>query len=168
MSTYWGTRKVRVYDSDELNIDDNSDSILFTPGNPVDVKRIGLIVRTAVANASGVVDLTMHKRVAGASASETETFTLAVTDTTTLAQGAVVYWDMDVAIAQATGSDGSLVDVAPRGPLNVNVGEELQIEVENASDSGVVTAWVEYIELPFTGQDLVDAGATEKTVTIVL
>lgn len=150
---------------DDVNIDSAGDNHEIVFGGPVLITRVGFIVTTAVANATGTVEIDVRRRpVAGADANHVELCTLTVTTTTTRAAGAVVYKDCYVADTNGeTAEDGSLRFEAPNSEITVPItgydafiipmGQSLELDVDatNVADSGAGRYFIEYIDLPLTG-----------------
>ncbi|MFH1764631.1 MAG: hypothetical protein ABIF09_10605 [Gemmatimonadota bacterium] len=151
---YWANLRHVSLDIDDIDIDSGSDTYDFIPGRPIDLVRVGFIATTDVANAASTVTIQVIWRpTAGVNTSEEVKDTFTVTDTTTISRGSGVYRNLDIPVAQATGADGSLVDVGPSGPVRVLPGEALQFKVGNAADSGAGVLFFDYVELPFAGED---------------
>lgn len=152
MSTAYHSKSLfHVTAIDALNIDDAADTYEWVPVQPVDIRRVGFLATTAVANASGVVDVSIIKRPTAGSVTDQATVdTFVVTGTTTVPVGTAVVRELVIQTAQATALDGSLVNVGPAGPLHVGLGESVLFDMASAADSGAGMFFVEYYELPLT------------------
>lgn len=139
------------------------DKFIITPAAPIDIYRYGAVFDAATdPDAGGFVLALDWRPTAGSDSSRAEIMTLTRADAETSAAGTGIYGKVVVAVAQATGSDGSLVNVGPSGPLEVDPGEQAVIEVTNAvgaASTGYV--WVEYVQHPFAGSRI--ANMTEET-----
>lgn len=161
MSTVLGTRKTIEFDSDAIDIDNASGTLEYVPGQNIQLVRVGFVVTTDVANAAGNVDVLVYKRTeAGDSGTQTELFTVRLTDTTTVANGQVLVYnagkpsDTDgTAVSGAPGKSGEKYYVATPDLPEIDVGESLFFDVENAADSGVVTPFIEVLEREFPWPD---------------
>lgn len=131
------------------------DKYIYTPASPSDIYRFGFITDAAMdPDAGGFVLALDWRPVAGSDAGRLEKQTITRADAETVAAGKLVYADVIIPVAQATGIDGSLVNVGPAGPLHVRPGEQAVIEVTNAvgaASTGYV--FVEVMELAFEIND---------------
>ena len=126
------------------------DKFIFTPAMPCDVYRWGLITDALLDVGAGFTIALDWRPTAGSDTNRAQKDT--IVKTADVAAGQVLYSEAVGAVAQATGSDGSLVDVAPAGPVEVDPGEELVIEVTDAADTaGTGYVWIEYVEKPLAG-----------------
>lgn len=138
------------------------DKFSFAPVSKIQVWRFGAIIKTAMDPDAGGFDLALdHRTVVGSDTGRTEKAVLNRADAETVAAGKVLYKDVILAVAEATAGDGSKVNVGPAGPLEVNPGEQIVLEVTNAvgaASDGYV--WIEYSEGAFDKSDadvIVDA-----------
>jgi len=129
------------------------DKYIVTPSVPIDIYRWGIIYTTAKDATSMVV--TLAKRVtAGSDTGRVVQDTM--TDTAARAAGVVVQRETILPVAQATAEDGSLRNVDPAGPIEINPGQEAVFAVTDAADAtGIGYIFVEYIEKPFAGSRVV-------------
>ena len=128
------------------------DKFIFTPVAPVDIYRFGFVTIEAMDPDAGGFVIALDKRITvGSDTGRTEVVTITRADADTVAAGKVVYKDVILPVAQATGDDGvSLVNVGPSGPLSLVPGDEAVIEVTNAV--GAVSTgyvWIEYAQHGF-------------------
>lgn len=128
------------------------DKFIYTPVVKTEVYRYGFVANAAMdPDAGGFVLALDHRPTAGSDTNRTEKATITRTDTQTVAAGGIIYRELDLEVAEATGDDGvSIVNVGPAGPVVVNPGEELVIEVTNAvgaASTGYV--FIEVVESPF-------------------
>lgn len=116
---------------------------------PIEIYRYGIITAAAFdPDAGGFVLSLDHRPTAGSDSGRTEKDTLTRADAQTAAAGKVVYRDVKIPVAQATGVDASLVNVGPAGPLHVKPGEEAILEVTNAMGAAATgRLFIEYVEL---------------------
>lgn len=131
----------------------------FAPGVPIDILRFGVIAKTAFSGTSGVVKLQKTAVLTDLSAAvDIATLTLG----TAIAANKGVYRDVVTAVAQATGLDGSLVNVKPTGPGQINPGEAALLTLSTVQGTaGTGWVFIEYVELPFVGTRI--ANMTKKT-----
>lgn len=124
------------------------DKFGFAPATPIYITRFGLLTVNAMnPDANGFVLALDHRPTAGSEAGRTEKDTLTRALAQTVAAGKIVYRDVLIPVAQATGVDKSLVNVGPAGPLLVRPGEEAVLKVTNAV--GAVSTgrvWIEFID----------------------
>lgn len=138
------------------------DKYIFTPANPIDVYRWGLITNALLDVGAGFVLALDFRPTAGSDTNRVEMSTIS-TGTTDVAAGKMVYNQAIGADNDGeTAEDGTLRNVAPTGPIECDPGEELVIEVTNAADTaGTGYVFIEYVELPAQGTR--NANAIEKT-----
>lgn len=150
--------------ADDLNIDsDNDTSEFIFAGGPVRIKRVSLVVTTAVVNAADTVEVELYRYpVAGSSSNAVLLGTWLITGTTTRAAGAYCFKDCHVDDADGeTAEDGSLRFEAPDSNTTAAVtgysvwdipaGSSFAMKVVEAADSGVVIPAVEFVLLPLAG-----------------
>lgn len=155
--TPYEQRKTIEFLADDVNIDSGSDTHEWVPGQKVELLRVGFIVTTDVANAAGNVDVQVFKRTeAGDNSTNSEIVTVRLTDTTTVANGQVLVYEFGspsdtdgTATSGAPGIGGEVVYDADPDLPEIDVGESVLFNVENAADSGVVVAFLEVLEKPF-------------------
>lgn len=132
------------------------DKFMIRRPAPFDVYRWGITTIALMDPDAGGFQIDMDKRVTVGSDSGRVTDAggfIFRADADLIAAGTNVYIDVKLPVAAATGSDGSVVNVDPAGPLRVNPGEELVVQVSNAvgaASTGYI--WVEIAELPFNAQ----------------
>lgn len=130
------------------------DKWLLTFPHPVDVYRFGFMTIAAMTPDADGFQLDMDKRITIGSdtgrIADAGGFIFRPLTTGVVAAGSMVAQDVVLTVAAAVGSDGSIVNVDPAGPLRVTEGQELVLKVGNAVGS-VSTGyiWVEYAQLPF-------------------
>lgn len=140
-----------------------SDKLILNFPHPVDIYRWGIMTIALMDPDAGGFQIDLDKRVTmGSDVGRLNAAggSIIRADADTIAAGNIVYVDVTLPVAQATGSDGSLVNVDPAGPLRIDPGQEAVIEVTNtvgAASTGYV--WVEYVALPFN-----DAAFTTVTL----
>lgn len=136
------------------------DKFIITRPHPFDVMRWGIITIEAMDPDAGGFVLALDKRVTvGTDTDRVEVDTLTRANADLIAAGHVVYKDVELQVAQATGSDGSLVNVGPAGPAHFEPGQEAVFEVTNAvgaASTGYIFA--EIVVRPFN-----DAGYATVT-----
>lgn len=127
------------------------DKFIFTPALPADVYRWGIITNALLDVGAGFVAALDHRPTAGSDTNRVEKDTITVS--ADVAAGQVVYSQAIGADADGeVGEDGTVRYVAPTGPVEVNPGEELVIEVTNAADTaGTGYVFIEYVEKPLAG-----------------
>ena len=127
------------------------DKFTFAPPCPVEVYRYGYTTFTAQDPDAGGFVLSLDFRpTVGSDTNRVEKDTLTRADAQTSAAGRVVFRDVKIPVAQATGADGSVVNVGPAGPLHVRPGEEVVLEVTNANGAASTGyVWIEYAEQGF-------------------
>lgn len=131
------------------------DKFSFAPVSKIQVWRFGIIVKTAMNPDAGGFDMALDHRVTvGSDVGRTEKAVLNRADAELVAAGKIAYKDVVLAVAATVAGDGSTVNVGPAGPLEVNPGEEVVLEVTNAvgaASDGYV--WIEYSEGAFDKSD---------------
>ena len=139
-------------------------------GVPIEVLRMGITVDSNEALAVGTsFSIKLWKYLTpGSSTNAVSLGTISLGAVTVAADG-IVYNNLDLEIAAASGDDGvSVVHVAPRDEQSnkwiVLPGQQLVWDVTNVSDTtGKGQVWVQYVERPFTGNDLAAVTSTEVT-----
>lgn len=129
---------------------------------PIDVYRWGIVTIELMDPDAGGFQIDLEKRILMGSdvGRLTQIQSIFRADADLIPAGQVVYVESVLAVAAAAGSDGSVLNVDPAGPIRVNPGEELVFKVSNAvgaASTGYI--WVEYTELPFNA-----AGSTKITL----
>ncbi len=148
MSTPYGIRDfTRITGVDATS---TGDTLLLRPIFPIDILRWG-ILPTVLVDVGATMTISIdHRPTINSDTDRAEIGS--ITRTTDVAVGAGISDDIANAVAQATGVDGSLVDVAPSGPFEVDPGEEVIFDVDNAADTGgTMDVWIEYYVKPFVG-----------------
>ncbi len=138
------------------------DKFIYTPLNPVDVLRWGLITNALLDVGAGFVLALDYRPTAGSDTNRAEKSTIS-TGSTDVAAGKVVF-NMAVGADTdgETAEDGTTRFVGPTGPVQVDPGSELVIEVTDAAD----TAGTGYVFLEVLEHDPVGTRAAnliEKT-----
>lgn len=122
------------------------DKFIFTPAKPVDIYRYGFVTNALLDVGVTFILALDWRPTAGSDTNRAEKATI-TTGTTDQAAGKMGYRDIILPVAAATAGDGSTVNVGPDGPLEVDPGEEVVIEVTNAADTaGTGYVWIEYVE----------------------
>lgn len=138
-----------------IDFNATGDKYIYTPCAPIDVYRWGFITDAAMdPDAGGFVLALDHRITAGSDTGRTEKATITRADAETVAAGKLVYGRVEIAVAETVAVDGSKVNVDPAGPLRVNPGEQVVIEVTNAvgaASTGYV--FIEYADLAFNKAD---------------
>lgn len=142
------------------------DKFIFTPPVKCLIYKWGLItIEELNPDAGGFVLALDHRTAAGSDTGRTEKATITLADAEVVAAASVVYNEPVLAQSAVTLSGQGISDhlfyEAPRGPVEVNPGEEAVIEVTNAV--GAVSTgyvWLEYAQMPF---DISDASVSEQT-----
>ena len=138
-----------------VDFNSTGDKYIYTPCGPIEIYRWGFITDVAMdPDAGGFVIALDHRITAGSDTGRTEKATITRADAETVAAGKLVYGRVEIPVAEATGVDGSKVNVGPNGPLRVNPGEQAVIEVTNAvgaASTGYV--FIEYADLAFEKAD---------------
>lgn len=131
------------------------DKFIYTPASKSEIYRFGFIADAAMdPDAGGFVLALDWRPTAGSDTDRVEKATITRADTETVAAGKLVYADVVIAVAQATGVDGSLVNVGPSGPLVVMPGEQAVVEVTNAVGAAATGyIFIEVMELAFDKSD---------------
>lgn len=132
------------------------DKFIYTPANPSDVYRWGLVNDTAMVSGTSFV-MALDKRVtAGTDTGRVQMDT--ITRTTDMAAGTGLFSQSILPVAQAAGSDNrttppipTYYNVEPAGPVQVNPGQQLVLEVTDAATSGTGYVWIEFVEYPIAG-----------------
>lgn len=153
MSAYWGTEDEVTEVGLSLDFD-SAASVVFTPGRPVDVKAIIIVLLEATSVAASAV--TVARRNADDSSSTT-------LGTFSLASGLAVNTVHRVTIANvktaATGTDASQVadvNIGGRvlgiqtndpGVARVNPGQEIVVTSDGAGTGGNALVFFEYVEV---------------------
>lgn len=143
-----------------VDFNSTGDKFTYAPPGPIDVYRFGLISAAALDPDAGGFVMAIDKRpTAQSDTNRTEIDTLTRADAQTVAAGTVLYRDIIVPVAEANGDDTlvggvtaqtSRINVGPSGPLRINPGEELVLEVTNAMGAaGTGQVWIEIVELGF-------------------
>ncbi len=159
MSTPYGIRDfTRITGVDATS---TGDTLMLRPIIPIDILRWGFISTVLVDVGAGMTISIDHRPTIGSDTDRAEIG--AITSTVDVAVGKGQFDDIANAVAQATGVDGSLVDVAPAGPFEVDPGEEIIFDVDDAADTGgTMEVWIEYFVKPFVGSrvttNLTDVG----------
>lgn len=133
------------------------DKFYVAPAVPIDIYRWGIITQDLLDVGAGFTISMEFRPTVG---SDTDRAAKQTIDRTTdVAAGTVLYRDVILAVAQASGDDTltggtttqtSLLNVGPAGPLHVRPGEEVVFEVTDAADTaGTGRIWVEYVESDF-------------------
>jgi len=151
MATILGLR--RTDESGTVAVDATGVAFEWTPGVPIDILRWGFTATVAVTNAADTVVAQLIKRPTPKSATgQTVIDACTITGTTTRAAGYALYREIGTtAVAQTTEPDGSLYTVAPGGPVEINAGQQVVVNVSAAADAGDGVFWIEYLEKPFVG-----------------
>jgi len=140
-----------------VDFNTTGDKFILTPAAPIEIYRWGIAtIELMDPDAGGFVISLEHRPTIGSDVGRTVAATITRADAETVAAGALVFNEVVLAVAQATGVDGSLVNVGPAGPLRVNQGEEAVVEVTNAvgaASTGYI--WIEYVQLPFDATDAI-------------
>lgn len=136
----------------DTTTDITSGGYLF--GVRADVYRVGVVVTTSYTPpASGALTITLAK-ADPVNASPTTFATLSF-GTTDYDIGDVIWADVIVPVAQASGDDTltggttpqtSLLDVGPAGPMQVDPGQAMELTVANAAVAGDGIIIVEFVE----------------------
>lgn len=121
----------------------------------VDVLRWGLAAVSALDVGSFAAELNVHQP-----GGTTDVIVDTMSTTTDRAIGVVLYKDLVLPVAQTVGEDNlsqaagyggrpsmvSLLDVAPAGPLQLNPGDSIEIEITTGMTSGAANWFVEIVE----------------------
>lgn len=138
-----------------IDFNATGDKYIYTPCAPIDVYRWGFITDAAMdPDAGGFVLALDHRITAGSDTGRTEKATITRADLETVAAGKLVYGRVEITVAETVAVDGSKVNVDPAGPLRVNPGEQVVIEVTNAvgaASTGYV--FIDYADLAFNKAD---------------
>lgn len=122
----------------------------FAPSTPIEVYRFGVLAKAAVSAAGMVLTLGRTADL-NALGSPTNFATLTLT---ALAANKGAYRNVDTAVAQSVGVDGSLVNVKVNGPMLVRPGEAAIITLTTvASVSGTGYLFIEYVEKDGSGPE---------------
>ena len=173
--------KFAIQASDVPNIDNSADASEFVFPNPVIIKRVGLIVTTAVVTDNSVAcTFQLSRRPVAGSASNAVglgTFN-AIAAGVDPAAGSVIWADCNVIDSDGeTAEDGTTRYEAPnanitapesrKNPWLILPGQSFAwtLDTNAHGDSGVVRGFVEYIDVPFTDGYVDQANITQRTVT---
>lgn len=134
-----------------VDFNTTGDKFILSLPHPIDIYRFGFITIGLMDPDAGGFQLDLDKRIAVGSDSGRVSPVASIfrADADTVAAATVVYVDVTLPVAAATGADGSIVNVDPAGPVRINPGEEAVLEVSNAvgaASTGYV--WIEYVQLP--------------------
>lgn len=142
--TVLGLRK--TVESASLAVNSTGDKFTFTPGQPVDILRWGIIADALIDVGVGMAIKADHRPTAGSDTGRGDGNVGDITITVDLAQGAGLFTE-DVS------------GVANKTPFQVDPGEQVVFEVTDAADTaGTAIIFVEYLEKPFVGDSNVTAG----------
>ena len=143
----------------------------WVPGNPVDVKRILLVVTTAMTTADPTLTIGVRDADLG---TNSETYATAVIPYASGADGAQFYIDFPARTsAVSAGSDGPYTDQVDKSaaivyrttePLHIDFGQELFITSNGGGDAGVSAVYVEYLKQGFNESMAPDAVRVAATV----
>lgn len=131
------------------------DKFIITPATPINILRWGIVIETA-KDASALVLKLDTRPTAGSDTARVTSDTL--TDSATArAAGVVLERKMTGTNPNSsTGSDGSLVNVASGGPVQINPGQQAVIQVSTAAAStGKGYIFAEYVQFPGNGSRFV-------------
>lgn len=124
---------------------------VMTFAQPIDILRWGFITEVPLDVGAGMTVSLDHRPTAGTDTGRVEIDAMAAF-TADIAAGLGRWADLDDAVAQATAVDGSLVDVGTGNPFQVDPGEQVVFDVDDAADTaGTLTIFIEYLEKPMTG-----------------
>jgi len=116
--------------SAQVALDAAADAFVFTPGVPVDVVRVGVIVSSATTTNPQNLDIEFDKRPTAGSDTGRTTSQATIIGTTGLTQGKMHYKNLST-------------------PLQLNPGEQLVAQVVNAMTAGDGHIVIEYQQRPF-------------------
>lgn len=149
-----------------------TNTVDWIPGGPVDVKRILLVVTTAMTAANAT--LTIGKRDADL-ATNSESYATAVIPFASGADGAQFVIDFPAKTAAVTaGSDGPYTDQKDKsaavvyssepGLLHIDFGQELFVTSDGGGDAGVSAVYVEYMKQGLNSSMAPDAVRVNATL----
>lgn len=152
--------------STKVNFNTTGSKMLFAPAVPVQVLKWGFIPDATFTTAAAFqLSITSRPTIGGA---DTTLDTLTVGNAVVVAAGQGMYRDGFTAVAQATGSDGSLVNVAGVKE-QVNPGQALTIQVVTAAGAAATgLVFIEYVEKAFIDKVGADVSGTPAQVTLLI
>lgn len=140
---------LRRVEAVSANFNAAADIITFQAGTPMEVTRFGFVARDNAIQAALV--LAIDKIDVNGVRTEEDTISLSAA----VSQGNGVSRRVIRTVAASTGSDGSTVNVAPKGPVVLKAGEAIVLEVKTASGAaGNGVGFIEMIEHGFSGPDV--------------
>jgi hypothetical protein len=140
--------------SGTFNIASAATTYEFIADEVADVYRVAFIPTTTV---TGAPTMTIAYRPTVGSATDEvvkETWTVG-----TPAAGKFAWHNIIAPVAQSTGTDGSLIDVAPDGPIRVAPGQSVFFDVGTAASAGTG-----YLAVYYWAQGLAEAEALEGVI----
>ncbi len=139
MPNVYSTRK--TIESAIVALNSTGDKFTFTPGQPVDIIRWGIVPTTLLDLGVGFTGALDFRPTAGSDASRVNGSVAGGVDTA----GGTITRTADVALGAGVYHNLS-------SPLEVDPGEEVVFEVTDAADtSGDGVIFIEYFEKPFVG-----------------
>lgn len=160
VSQYWTMDRYENLSTLDVS---GANSVVFAPGESIDVKR--LIFVTTIAQTVALSNLTVAVRdVDNGNSVTIGTFTIPLTGT---ALDKVWYTDLGVPDEDgSTGSDGSLIfqSYDPGGVVAVNPGQELVVTSDGGGDAGTYQVYIQYQSKGFN-PEVLGIEANERTFT---
>jgi len=168
--------------ADTPNIDSAGAVSEFLVEGPALLKRVGIIVTTAV-NPDNAVALTLalsRRPTPGSSSGEVNigTFRVMAANAANLAVGSVVYKDLHIDDADGeVAEDGTTRFEAPssnltayltaKNPFIIPPGQTfaMTLEASAEADSGAVVSFVEYVQLPIMSDSVIATATVSRDVT---
>lgn len=152
--------------SGHVNLNTTGVKMRFAPGSPVQVLHWGFIPDSAFTTAA-VFKLSLQREATIAGAATTLD-TLTVGTGVVVANGVGYYRDAHVPVAQSTGSDGSLDNVADT-LLTANPGQDLIINVDTAAGATATgLVFMQYVDKAFIDKVGADVSGTPAQVTLFI
>ena len=140
--------------SAEIDFTSTGDKMTFSPAQPVNIVRWGVLANALIDVGAGMIVKADHRPTAGSDASRGDGDVGDITVTADIAQGAGAYTE-----ECGTPAAGTVADPLIAQKFEVDPGEEVVFQVTDAADTaGTGRIFVEYEALPFVGDSNVTAG----------
>ncbi len=148
MTTSLGVRD--VVHTAQVDLTSTGDTIVLTPGVPIDVLRWGIVADALIDVGAGMTVSLDHRVTAGSDTGRVEIDSFS--QTTDIAAGAGVSRRLTDEAAATTAVDGSTVNTGGTSPYEVDPGEQLVFDVDDAADTaGTGYVFIEYLVKPAQG-----------------
>lgn len=177
MSTTLGLRRTIVLGPDVaadagFDVSTTGDKAFYTPGQPVDIVRWGVIADDLVDVGAGMTIKADHRPTVGSDTDRTDGTVGDITVTADIAAGKGAYTesfsgsDGSTTTINSTGVGGQKREEAGQYGFEVDPGEQVVFQVTDAADTaGKVYIFIEVIEKPFVGGSESETGSRIANMT---